>query len=99
MRTAPSLYLNQGRPGFWVIRYTALQGLFTSGVQNISIMGIFGISLALLITNFRYTVYNASIDFGYIGRNLGYLGEFFSSILVYHHLPWPTLLNGDLNGV
>ena len=29
-------------------------------------------------TNFGYTVYNASISFKYIGRNLGYFGEFCS---------------------
>ena len=44
----------------------------------------FGISLASLTTNFRYTVYNASINFGYIGMNFGYFGKFSSGILVYH---------------
>ena len=43
--------------------------------------------LASLNTNFRYTVYNALINFGYIWMNFG---EFFASILVYHYPPWPT---------
>ena len=45
--------------------------------------------LASLTTNFRYTVYNALINFGYIWMNFG---EFFSGILVYHYPPgrhWP----------
>ena len=47
---------------------------------------VFGISLSL---NFRYTVYNASIYFGYIWMNFGYFGEFFSGILVTHLPPPP----------
>ena len=45
-----------------------------------------------LFTNFGYTVYNTSINFGYIGNNFGYFGEFFS---VYQFTttppPRPTL--------
>ena len=46
---------------------------------------VFGISLALLITNSNSgcTVYNGSINFGYIGRNFWYFGKVFSGILVY----------------
>ena len=42
-------------------------------------------------TNFGYTVYNAWINFGYIGRNLGYFVVFwrifFGYILVYYFIP------------
>ena len=52
------------------------------------------ISACFATTNFGYTVHDASINFGYIGRNFGYFGDFFR---VYWYTttppppPWPTL--------
>ena len=43
--------------------------------------------------NFRYKVYFIpGYNFGYIWMNVGYFGDFFSGILVYHYPPWPTLI-------
>ena len=55
-------------------------------------MGIFSISLA----NFGYTVCNTLINLGYIGKNFGHFGKFFSGIMVYNYPPWPTLLNVEI---
>ena len=53
-----SCIIRQGRPGF-----LGIQGLFKSGIRYIAVKRrVFGLSLSL---NFRYTVYNASINFGY----------------------------------
>ena len=56
-------------------------------------MGIFGISLA----NFGYTVYNASINFGFIGRNFGsVLAIFFFG---YTGVPLPPPFLSDLDNM
>ena len=47
---------------------------------------VFGISLVLLVTNLEYTAYNASINFGYVERNLGYFYEFLGG---YTGIPQP----------
>ena len=71
--------------GFWVY---GIQGLFKSGIRYIAAeIRVFGISLDL---NFRYKVY-LGIILGIFGCILGYFGEFFSGILVYHYRSWPTL--------
>ena len=48
------------------------------------IMGIFGISLA----NFGYIVYNASINFRYVGKKFGYFGKIFGG---YTGIPLPGI--------
>ena len=47
-------------------------------------MGIFGISLA----NFGYIVYNASINFRYVGKKFGYFGKIFGG---YTGIPLPGI--------
>ena len=43
------------------------------------------------MTNFGYTVYNASINFGYIGRNFGYFWVFWRIFFGYTGIPLPLL--------
>ena len=57
-----SCIIRQGRTGFLGIY--GIQGLFKSGIRYIAVKRrVFGLSLSL---NFRSTVYNASINFGYV---------------------------------
>ena len=56
------------------------------------------ISAYFATTNFGYTVYNASIYFGYIGRNFGYFWVFWRIFFGYTGIPlppWPTLTSAS----
>ena len=55
----------QGRPGFWG---HGIEGLSKSGIRYTSA------EMCRYNTSFGYAVFCASINFGYIWRNLGYLG-------------------------
>ena len=54
-----------------------IQGLFNSGIRYTSA------EMCRYTTNFGYTIFGASINFGYIGRNHGCLGVFWRIVFGY----------------